>query len=484
MFVSGNTNRKEGIYLQTIELTLKFNTPVFARGGSDGFEITPQSIKGIMRFWYRALLPNVIDIHRCGDVTKPYCGMKRAEELLFGSTNQRSLFDVEVDVGKNVAIFPMASLDVTSQKYLLDSNRLYEKFSAPDYAAYGLYSEKETNKPIRQFLTENSNVKITFAFKTKNLSNKVVDELKYYLPLLFEMIACFGGVGAKSRKGYGSFDIVGEKKITNNSLNEIINKLSKGTEKILESLEALLRSRDVELFSKKRLYLEKSIINSLPEFPSLNDKCLLLAREISASKWQDAMDKVYFSAPQKLTDSKGSVIRNDRGKPKMKKSYESKFGLYRGIKVGKYRIDPSNSIDIVDKVREIIYRRDRSTNFANTIFKSSIFGLPLLYQGIDCNENRVGKGQAYIGDLKRENSKIELLRKASPIFISFHPSSQNGKMIVHILIIPSRISRVREGNLPSLYAYVKENNTITKVFGNENFDELKRYFEEKLRNLN
>ncbi|HPB87731.1 MAG TPA: type III-B CRISPR module RAMP protein Cmr1, partial [Thermotogota bacterium] len=84
--------------MQTIELTLQFNTPVFARGGSDGFEITPQSIKGIMRFWYRALLPNVIDIHRCGKDTKPYCGMKRAEELLFGSTTQRSLFDVEVEI--------------------------------------------------------------------------------------------------------------------------------------------------------------------------------------------------------------------------------------------------------------------------------------------------------------------------------------------------------------------------------------------------
>ena len=190
--------------MHTIELTLQFNTPVFARGGSDGFEITPQSIKGIMRFWYRALLPNVIDIHRCGEGTKPYCGMKRAEELLFGSTTQRSLFDVEVEIRGMRQDYGTWAPKAPGK--MVFTPKEFPASSGGNYAAYGM-SPSKPGEVIRKYLTPGSQAILTFVFRQKSLT----DEMRDFFLHLWGVISMFGGIGAKSRKGYGSFDIANVK---------------------------------------------------------------------------------------------------------------------------------------------------------------------------------------------------------------------------------------------------------------------------------
>ncbi len=71
------------------EFELEAVTPIFMRGADQTkAEIRSTSIKGLMRWWFRALAGNYFG----NDIT----GLKKAEEFVFGSTNQKSKVDVEI----------------------------------------------------------------------------------------------------------------------------------------------------------------------------------------------------------------------------------------------------------------------------------------------------------------------------------------------------------------------------------------------------
>ncbi|MET1125027.1 MAG: type III-B CRISPR module RAMP protein Cmr1, partial [Archaeoglobaceae archaeon] len=68
-------------------------TPIFMRGADQTkAEIRAASIKGLMRWWFRALAGNYFG----NDID----GLRRAEEYIFGSTNRRSRVVVEVEAPK------------------------------------------------------------------------------------------------------------------------------------------------------------------------------------------------------------------------------------------------------------------------------------------------------------------------------------------------------------------------------------------------
>ncbi len=69
-------------------------TPIFMRGADQRkAEIRASSIKGLMRWWFRALAGNYFG----NDIA----GLKKAEEYVFGSTKQRSRVVVEVEPAKS-----------------------------------------------------------------------------------------------------------------------------------------------------------------------------------------------------------------------------------------------------------------------------------------------------------------------------------------------------------------------------------------------
>ncbi len=76
------------------EFELEAITPIFMRGADQTkAEIRASSVKGLMRWWFRALAGNYFG----NDVV----GLKRAEERIFGSTKKRSRVVVEVDTSKD-----------------------------------------------------------------------------------------------------------------------------------------------------------------------------------------------------------------------------------------------------------------------------------------------------------------------------------------------------------------------------------------------
>ncbi len=76
------------------EFTLEAITPVFMRGADQTkAEIRAASIKGLMRWWFRALAGSYF-----GD---DIAGLRKAEEYVFGSTGQKSKVTVEITEIKN-----------------------------------------------------------------------------------------------------------------------------------------------------------------------------------------------------------------------------------------------------------------------------------------------------------------------------------------------------------------------------------------------
>jgi len=420
--------------LQTIELTLQFNTPVFARGGSDGFEITPQSIKGIMRFWYRALLPNVIDIHRCGEDTKPYCGMKRAEELLFGSTTQRSLFDVEVEIRGMRQDYGTSGF----------TPKEFASASSANYAAYGM-SPSNPDETVRKYLTPGSQAILTFVFRRGSLTEEMRDFFLY----LWGVISMFGGIGAKSRKGYGSFDI--EKVKVNTEIVDfpLLNILYR---KKLDEIIKFMSSKTLTLLNlldtENMLLLEKRSFEPVPPFPAITQNCWLHKKVFETTDWKSAIEWLF----------------GGKGR-KGERSYYGFFNVYRTVKIKRLRLKNGEDKDGVQVVREIIYGQPPSFPHDQWEVSPTIFGLPLLYQNIGPTKDSTKAHTT--GEVNNPTG-----RKASPLFVSIHKNGNN--TLAFLLLIPSQISNLRtKDNKPILTVKPSTQEPEQTVLGNEDFADLK-----------
>jgi CRISPR-associated protein Cmr1 len=122
--------------------------------GADGKtpELRPASIKGVMRFWWRAIN---------GDL--PLDKLKKQEDEIFGSTEKRSSFSIRVNE------------DLKSKKeYPLPHKKTYQQSA---------FKENQTFQVI---------------FRGKNLE---------LISNIFKLSTLLGGFGQRSRRGFGSIRI-------------------------------------------------------------------------------------------------------------------------------------------------------------------------------------------------------------------------------------------------------------------------------------
>ncbi len=427
--------------MNVLNLKLRFSTPVFSRGADPKkFEITPQSIKGLMRFWYRALLPNVIQIHKLDGKESDYAGMKFAEELLFGSTNKRSAFDVITKPHGQKKVYQIPSPG-------------FEKYSGTVYASYGM----ETN--ITSYLPPNSEVELEFVFKKTALT----PEIQAFILSLWELISTVGGIGAKSRKGYGSFEIVSCTCFhLDSSQTEKVDtspfKFHEGTfnpgfiDHLSDKLLRMLKKLDPKGILD---YTKTSFTENPPPFPVLSHQCWYKKKEIRALSWHEVMNAFFGGQGSKDFPST-----------------QANWKPYRKVKISKMRL--LNNKDCVQPVRAIAYDRYRHiTSCLDSQIGPSIFGLPLLYQNLGEKPNNTG-------------SKIVTItnstgRKASPVFINIRKIG-NHKYLLSVLVVPSQISIERDNNNPILYA-LPDKETKIQILGNENYNQLKRMLRDELENM-
>ena len=153
--------------MQTIKFNCETITPMFL-AGADGNkpELRAPSIKGALRFWWRALNPNLVE-------NEDYSELKRREAELFGGTDNGGRSKVIISIDNQTTTTIIAH--PTPHKERPFSKKAF---------AIGSTFEMTVN------VIENSLMK---AEQVKNL---------------FIVVSLLGGLGNRSRRGFGSFKIM------------------------------------------------------------------------------------------------------------------------------------------------------------------------------------------------------------------------------------------------------------------------------------
>lgn len=171
--------------MQTITFTCEVITPMFL-AGADGTtpELRPASIKGALRFWWRAMNGHL-----------PIDEMRKLEGEIFGSTEKRS--KIIIKESKPSADYSPLKYDGNSSSFMLP-HKPKPKDNEKDL--------RSINKAFLQKSTFQIEFMLTGSISVKNTNYNytfTIDSLKN----LFILTSILGGLGKRSRRGFGSFKI-------------------------------------------------------------------------------------------------------------------------------------------------------------------------------------------------------------------------------------------------------------------------------------
>jgi len=164
----------------TEEFDIEIVTPMFLGGAdTDDAELRAPSIKGMLRFWWRAT---------CG--IDNFQDMKEKEADIFGSTEKKASFSIQIE--KSDTILPILKNLPTGSMVPVE-NKTY-RIGIIDYLAYGIRDHRQGY--LRKHFPSGSSFKLKFVFYNENEKDNIIYALRAFID--------FGGVGAKSRNGFGS----------------------------------------------------------------------------------------------------------------------------------------------------------------------------------------------------------------------------------------------------------------------------------------
>lgn len=168
--------------MEKFQVEVEVVTPMFIAGSDmDKIELRPSSVKGVLRWWWRALNGNLtID------------ELKKKEGEIFGSTEKRSSFALQIEPYN----IPYVHNDLPKGMMVRVEGKA-PKASIIHYLAFGLSDSK---KNLRPHIKEGTKFSIKFIFY-----NDTKDDV---LTALYYMLK-HGGLGAKTRNGMGCLNASG-----------------------------------------------------------------------------------------------------------------------------------------------------------------------------------------------------------------------------------------------------------------------------------
>lgn len=190
--------------MNRIVFELQTITPMFM-AGADGatFELRPPSIKGAMRFWWRAYYWGMNSGKKL-DIKS----MEEKEGKIFGTTSnngRKSRFSIHLrkqGLRPTTKRFPSHLITVTTSRKTFKMNIL-------DYLAYGTYEPKIKDVFSREYLPaeQSFTISLNISEETVKIGETPIN-IKEEVIRSFYFLAVFGGLGAKSRNGFGSFTVM------------------------------------------------------------------------------------------------------------------------------------------------------------------------------------------------------------------------------------------------------------------------------------
>lgn len=437
-------------------LKCKTITPMFSRGlipkgQSYPFELRPQSIKGVLRFWFRALAPFLIETT---DISK----LKELEGEIFGSTERKAPFALSVEIKRSN--FGNAK-DLTKE-------RPYKY--AFNYCLYGVAGQGGSF-PYR-YLDANSDFNIILKFR-KN----VPKPLMKLIFSLFEIISYYSGFGAKTRKGFGCFSIENiDELLADNNLPSIEDLFDNKTKSI--SLRELKQSN--KSGGKNNSFTNDSPLNNaIKNLKDFIEEIDPKAKRFQIKLRERKQNLIPQNFPTLLYSQETIIVEGETSwKNVIMKIFRPRGpdgrarGFYTELKLNKLREFRSDN-DVLNVFRNTIMKGKKLPE--STIIKPSILGLPLQYQRVNINPRKTGDKTILINNGEEGDHQ----RKASPLFLSIHRSSNN-TYFARALLMSSKISQNRDpsGNAELI---VKYNDQIYQALGYEDFNNLWKNIERKSR---
>jgi len=166
--------------MDSVEFDIEIVTPMFLGGANTtDAELRVPSIKGMLRFWWRAT---------CG--IENFKEMKKEESKIFGSTDQKASFSMSLE-GLN---------NIKSKKKNLSSGEKFQPEGKTflvgiiDYLAFGIRDHR--NGYTRKHFPSGSQFKLIFSFYNSEYKQSILSAFYSFIDN--------GGLGAKSRNGFGS----------------------------------------------------------------------------------------------------------------------------------------------------------------------------------------------------------------------------------------------------------------------------------------
>ncbi len=401
--------------MREITVLCKTVTPLLSRGivpreGVYPFELRPQSIKGVLHFWFRSVIPFIVD-------KSDFKKIRKIEQTIFGSTKQKSPFGVDLNIID-------ARFENIASLINKDDNRPYKY--ALSYCAYGTMGEGDSHKYT--CLDANS----TFEIKYR-LSKRTSSAYDTFLISLTQLVSFYGGFGAKSRKGFGSFEIVDISKsgqMNSNDLQNLLPNSSRGSISLAE-------------LKKQKNKQPDKITDAIA--PCVSDLSKLLDElNIDHLSEIERSDNLTVQAFPMLPFSREMEIVNEQRtwQEVLKRLFQPRGrdgigqGIYTRIKLNKLRGFKTSS-DILQTMRKTVMLGKSLPE--GTVFKPSILGLPIQYQRVNKNPGRTGEEKLSVDAIENAGDKeAKKRRKASPLFISVHRDDDNS-YYARVLLMPSKI---------------------------------------------
>ncbi|MCM8817652.1 MAG: type III-B CRISPR module RAMP protein Cmr1, partial [Candidatus Omnitrophica bacterium] len=248
-------------------------TPMFMSGADlNQAEIRPPSIKGMMRFWWRAM--------RAEDNIQ---SLKNEEAKIFGGVDgnaMKSTFTIkltEQNIKWSRKSFPYHSVSVAGKNF---------KINILEYLSYGTYKYQKSSRKnifIRDYAEPGSKFCLDIFVKRQTLNDILIS--LYFL-------TSFGGLGSRCRNGFGSVHILNR---------EIFEKIGN------DYKENIVPTRNMITFQKK-----------IPLYPAFSTSIKLFKTETEYETWDKTLaeiGKIYRDARATIEKSHSYDLRQYIGAP-------------------------------------------------------------------------------------------------------------------------------------------------------------------------
>ena len=179
--------------MKKIVFEIETITPMFLAGANQTkCELRAASIKGLLRFWWRALQaePNLDEL-------------RKKEAKIFGSCEKGvggSSFSLRIITKDDLK--PIKDNFPSNPQYQVQVEGKTFKINILEYLAYGTYEyiPRQGNVFVREYYPEKTKFDIVLNFTDEACKNEVLKA--------FYVWSIFGGLGSRSRNGFGSLNVV------------------------------------------------------------------------------------------------------------------------------------------------------------------------------------------------------------------------------------------------------------------------------------